>query len=255
MKGKIYATGRLGRLATIARFCLPWLGIVLLSLLPSSATAQSGTLPAASEARYRITFTSTWSSETHPSGNFPTTSAHFSPLIGATHSDSISLWQPGALASDGIEQMAETGATGLLTDEIDALIADGSAERVLRGSGLGSATGQVMLDPFPISADFPLVSLVTMVAPSPDWFVGVHDVSLLDEDGQWLDRLVIELDPYDAGTDSGTDYSSANSDTDPAEPIRNLRGVAPFANAPVGTFTIERVYTTFLPVTINTGNE
>ncbi len=246
--GKIMRTHRLSALAL-------WLGIALLALTPVSATAQAGTLPAASEARYRVTFTSTWSSETHPSNGFPTTSAHFSPLVGATHDGSISFWQPDILASDGIEQMAETGATASLASEVEVAMEDGRADQILSGSGLGRATGQVVLDTIVVSQDFPFVSLVTMIAPSPDWFVGVHDVSLLGENGEWLDELVIELDPYDAGSDSGLDYTSANEDSDPAQPIRNLRGLAPFADAPMGTITIERVYATFLPVAINARSE
>ena len=205
-------------------------------------------------ARYHITFTSTWSSEAHPSDNFPTASAHFSPLVGATHDGSISIWQPDILASDGIEQMAETGATASLTGEVDVAMEDGRADQILSGSGLGSATGQVVLDVVTVSENFPFVSLVTMIAPSPDWFVGVHDVSLLDENGQWIDELVVELDPYDAGTDSGVDYTSANDDTNPAAAVSNLRGVAPFADAPMGTLTIERVYDMFLPLVSQSGN-
>ena len=243
-----------GRTAVI-QLLVFWAGAALLALMPIAATAQTGTLPTASEARYRITFTSTWSSETHPSDGFPIASAHFSPLIGATHDGSISFWLPDILASDGIEQMAETGATASLASEVEVAMEDGRADQILSGSGLGRATGQVVLDTIVVSQDFPFVSLVTMIAPSPDWFVGVHDVSLLGENGEWLDQLVIELDPYDAGTDSGMDYSSANTDTDPAESIRNLRGIAPFADAPMGTITIERVYATFLPVAINARSE
>jgi serine/threonine protein kinase len=36
------------------------------------------------------------------------------------------------------------------------------------------------------------VTLVSMVAPSPDWFVGVGGLPLL-QDGQWVDELVVPL--------------------------------------------------------------
>ena len=53
-----------------------------------------------------------------------------------------------------------------------------------------------------------------MVAPSPDWFLGVNSLSLLEE-GSWVDSVVIELFAYDAGTDSGAIYTSPDEATDP----------------------------------------
>ncbi|MGA7304440.1 MAG: hypothetical protein WBW88_06180, partial [Rhodothermales bacterium] len=45
-------------------------------------------------------------------------------------------WMPGESASDGIESMAETGQKGALTAEVEAAIADGTAEFVLSGGGI-----------------------------------------------------------------------------------------------------------------------
>ena len=36
-----------------------------------------------------------------------------------------------------------------------------------------------------------------MVAPSPDWFVGVSALSLLAEDGTWKEREEVALRVYD----------------------------------------------------------
>ena len=91
-----------------------------------------------------------------------------------------------------------------------------------------------------VRLEYPLVTLVTMIAPSPDWFVGVSGLSLLDEFG-WVNELEVVLYPYDSGTDDGTTYSSANADSSPKQPIRSLRGVTPFSDAPIGTFTFTRV--------------
>ena len=60
-----------------------------------------------------------------------------------------------------------------------------------------------------------------MIAPSPDWFVGVSGLSLL-VDGVWVEQRVVELYPYDAGTDGGTSYTSANEPTVPPEEIRRI---------------------------------
>ena len=55
---------------------------------------------------------------THPV-DFPP-GPHFSPLIGGTHSSGVAFWAPGALASDGIEAMAERGNPGPLAGEVEA---------------------------------------------------------------------------------------------------------------------------------------
>ncbi len=184
---------------------------------------------------YDVVFESTWRAETHPN-NFPA-GAHLSGLVGAVHRDTVTFWQRGELASAGIESMAELGGKSILLGEVDQAIAQGHALGRLSGGGIGSSPGSVTLSSFTLNHNFPLVTLVSMIAPSPDWFVGVSGLSLVDEQGAWLPKISVELYPYDAGTDSGTDYGSENADTNPPEPIRHISGEAPFSKAPIGTFT------------------
>lgn len=191
---------------------------------------------AATTATYRVVFGATWSAATHPT-NFPG-GAHFSPLVGAVHNAGVTFWARDGTATPGIESMAETGGTGTLTAEIQAEI-PGNARAVVNGSGIRSP-GSTTIQAITLHEDFPLVTLVTMIAPSPDWFVGVSGLSLRDADGNWIEELEVVLYPYDAGTDSGPVYTSANDDTQPKEPIRNLRGESPFSDAPIGTFTFTR---------------
>ncbi|MFK7848455.1 MAG: spondin domain-containing protein [Rhodothermales bacterium] len=191
-------------------------------------------------AEYTVAFESTWSAATHPAG-FPG-NPHFSGLIGATHDSTVTFWSPNELASAGIESMAETGSKSSLLSAVNNAIDFGNAEHLLSGGGIGVSPGRVTLS-FNISDQFPLVSLVSMLAPSPDWFVGVHDLNLY-ENNTWIDELVVDLFVYDAGTDSGTDYTSPNADTQPAENIFQINTV-PFLNndavAPVATFTFNLV--------------
>ena len=96
---------------------------------------------------------------------------------------------------------------------------------------------------FAASRDCPLVSVVTMIAPSPDWFVGVADLNLLAT-GEWIDQRVVELLPFDAGTDDGSGYTSPDAPTGSAETIQSIE-TAPFLEAgtvlPLGTFTFTRL--------------
>ncbi|GAB4317561.1 MAG: hypothetical protein Kow0074_06220 [Candidatus Zixiibacteriota bacterium] len=137
--------------------------------------------------------------------------------------------------------MAEFGATGPLAAEIASAQQSESAEHLLLGNGIAISPGEVSLD-FDISLDFPLVTLVSMIAPSPDWFVGVSGLALFDG-SDWVDSLVIELYPYDAGTDSGTDYASPNEATNPPGDIAPINSGPLWVNGvlpPIGTFTFVR---------------
>lgn len=196
--------------------------------------------PAAATARYRVTFDAAWSAASHPDA-FPG-NPHFSPLIGATHSSRAVFWEPGRAASAGIEAMAEEGSTSPLDAEIQAAIAAGTAEALVRGEGIPRSPAATSVE-LQVGRDHPLVTLVAMVAPSPDWFVGVHGLSLV-ENGDWVPEKTVTLAPYDAGTDSGLSYLSPNADTVPREPIRRIEG-APLASggavAPMGTFTFVRI--------------
>src|SRR6185503_13897945 len=64
--------------------------------------------PTVSAARYRVTFDSAWSPAAHPI-DFPD-SAHYSGLIGGTHSAEATFWQEGQFATEGIRRMAERGS-------------------------------------------------------------------------------------------------------------------------------------------------
>ncbi len=195
--------------------------------------------PASDTAIYSVAFNATWSATTHPT-DFPS-GAHFSPLIGAVHNDSASFWVSGETATPGIEQMAETGGTGLLTREIRAEIPD-NAISVINGRGISSPASTTISEVI-VTLDHPLITLVTMIAPSPDWFVGTAGQSMQDEFGQWVDELTFVLYPYDSGTDDGTSYRSPNADSSPKQAIKGLKGVSPFSDEPIGTYTFTRIDT------------
>ena len=189
---------------------------------------------AADSARYRVTWTATWSSATHPA-DFPP-GAHFSALFGTTHDAGFTPWRLGELASPGIRRMAETGNNATLRTEIQAAIDAGTADTLIEGAGTGSP-GQTSLT-FEITKTHPLVGLVSMIAPSPDWFVGIESLALFEND-RWIERLTVASHAYDAGTDSGSSFLSPNSVTSPAIPISTI---APAGETrPFGSFTFERI--------------
>lgn len=191
-------------------------------------------------ARYEVMFDSTWSASTHPT-DFPA-DAHYSGLVGGTHTSGATFWRPGSLASEGIRRMAERGAKSPLTEEVGAAITAGTAQYVLSDGNLPTSPGSVRME-FDISQTFPLVTLVTMIAPSPDWFVGVAGLPLF-ENGDWVSVRQVPLLPYDAGTDSGVTYRSPDEETVPRQPISLITGspmIYAGGVAPLGTFTFKRI--------------
>jgi hypothetical protein len=68
-----------------------------------------------------------------------------------------------------------------------------------------------------------------MIAPSPDWFVAVSNVALV-ENGKFIEELTVESEAFDSGTDSGVDFNSDNINTDPAEGISKIK-LAPLGNS------------------------
>ena len=212
------------------RWAIIW--TVAATLGASSSVAQ-----AQATAEYRVTFDSTWSSATHPI-QFPP-NAHFSNLIGSLHAAGAGFWAPGDISTPGMESMAETGSVSPLNSEIQSSITSGDSTDLLIGPIIFSP-GSTFIE-FTASETHPLLSLVTMIAPSPDWFLGIDSVPL-NAGGTWIHQTTIDLYAYDAGTDSGATYIAANLDTNPPDPIFMIT-TAPFATGtpPLGTFTIERL--------------
>ncbi len=190
-----------------------------------------GTLPqpndtCSGEASYDITVDVTW--------NDPKVDArHYTTLIGAVHSKALSLWQPGGLATPGIQAMAESGSTGALAAEVEAAITAGSALSVVQfggGNSPGTSLGQATVSP-----QFPRVSLGSMMAPTPDLFIGLSSLNLC-ENGAWTPSQQVSAFVYDAGTKNGNAFTYGDGPTEPHAPI----GSAPQFIAPVGTITLQR---------------
>ena len=195
------------------------------------------------EIQYQLTFEGNWT------GNLPRPfSAHFSPLIGMTHEEGASLWAPGQLASQGVENVAELGNNVAITNEINGLINDGTGGELISIPGnIGPV--QVVTTNFNVSGDHPIVSILTMIAPSPDWFVGTN-VDLRRTTGGWKSSVVLDLNSYDAGTEEGTNLSLNNPPTNPQEPIGLLDVVEP-NNVLFGAGSIAQItFTRLTPISV-----
>ena len=202
-----------------------------------SATQTQVVPPAApSTARYRVTINIGFNSITHP-GLAPV-GAHVSDPVIATHGAPGAMFAVGEFASAGIESMAERGLTAPLLAELRADPSVREATTTDGVTGVGTRSVELQLEQ---SAD--LLSLVTMLAPSPDWFIGFADLDLF-VDGAWAVRVELPLGSYDAGTDSGSRFVSNDADTQPRQPIAgpgDAEFVSAAAQQPFGTVVIARI--------------
>ena len=195
------------------------------------AAAQTGDAP---EAAYDVTFQGNWTTASTPGGVVG--GAHFTTLIGAVHSGDVTFWQSGGTATPGVELVAEIGATGTFRSEVQASPHTGSViQQSIRSGGTSSVTFTVE-----VTEDHPLVTLLSMIGPSPDWFVGVSGVSLKDDAGRWMPRRAIDLYPYDAGTEDGAEFSLNNPPTVPQGVITSIRGTGKFSDQPMARLTFVR---------------
>lgn len=171
----------------------------------------------------------------------------FSPLTAVSHSNRVSLLTVRGFASKEVEEVAETGNNGPLL----AL-----AER-LRGRGVRSAVGAdgptlagnstaVM-----VAADcaHPFVTVLGMIAPSPDWLVQVSNRNVVDAGtGAFVGRMEGDLIAYDAGVDDGREFTPPG-DASLDEPTVPQKNIAPlvedetdrFEGRVVGRYIIERM--------------
>ena len=217
------------------------LGLGLIALLLSAPSPVWG--QPLSSATYKAVFEGTWTAANHPTG-FPS-NAHFSAIVGAVHNADASLWMAGEMATPGLEQVAEMGMSDMLQAEATDQIGMGDALAVVTQAPPADNSGTVSITfYFSVTDAFPLVTLASKIAPSPDWFVGVSGLSLQDDHddhGHWLASHTVELFPYDAGTEDGMMFSPDNADSMPVGSIMSAQGVAPFSDQPIARLTFELV--------------
>ena len=211
----------------------------------SAAAPAEAAMQLAGPARYRVEFTPLWTKDNFPF-EYPDTSLihkpHFSGLIGTAHDASFHLFQDGQMPSPGLERLSEMGKHDPLDAEINAAIAAGHALALTESDALKdfsqTATAEVAVDD-----THPMVSLVAMIAPSPDWFAAVSDVNLM-ENGAWVTSKTVDAEAWDSGGDDGATYLADDKDNNPKKPT-SLGTSRHFTKdgqpMPVGRITFTRI--------------
>lgn len=202
--------------------------------------------------RYRVQINITWNST---SPGWPDQNAHFSWMGGGTHNANVKFWEVGTLASPGVDMMSINGVTSLLVSEVEAEIANGNAEYVIQEQhwfcpdGITHPACGVLWFDITVSKDFPLVTMASMLGPSPDWFIGTESLSMLDAGGEFISEIVHELFPHDSGILS--DNSVLESDCCAREPLsvpqQNIHLITAASGELIGPGSLGQITFTALP--------
>jgi hypothetical protein len=144
---------------------------------------------------------------------------HVTALKCLVHARDTFLWKPGSAASKGLEYVAEDGYDGFINDELDSILS--------YGKGLSKIT----LPPFAVTGtmdtilafntNFSCFSFASMIAPSPDWFMGVNSIDLV-RNNKWVMDITVPVLLYDAGTEDGDVFAYDNAPTSPQQPVALL---------------------------------
>jgi hypothetical protein len=185
-------------------------GLLILLVVFTSCNDEIPDFP----VKYTVTFTPLWTVNTHPV-NYPQ-DASFSAFISYSHKSGSELYTVGLIAPESVGIFAENGALTRIEEDIDILR---SSDRAL-----DRAKGYEV--DYPRNSEITLgfddahimVTVLSKIKPSPDWFVGANNVQLY-VNGAWLDTLSVNIVAYDAGTDMGTSFESADQPNNPAQPV------------------------------------
>lgn len=208
---------------------------ILFIFIISSFVFQLTSAACTGTATYRLNINYIWSAPGFP--NTPS-SAHFSPLVVHSHESRYSAYSRFGYASTGVKDVAEFGGTTQLESELS--IAQ-NAQQVLEFKVDPSAPGgdgSVAID-INVSCRHRHISAITMVAPSPDWFLAIFRLNVVKKD-MFIQSKSGTLKVYDAGTDSGDNLTSPNQLSVPVQNISPLAG-APFFRRHLATYTLTKM--------------
>lgn len=193
-------------------------------------------------ATYRITFMPDFTQANFPE-DYPANPA-FSGIFVAVHAPDKSVFKVGQLASDGVKSLAEDGSNTALDVELSSQGTGDSVDFVVfslasSGGPTENQSIEIIIDPEKTSLSF-----LSSLTPSPDWFVGVDGFSLIESANSLITTAEVTVNPFDAGTDSGTTYLSADNPTNPPVSISEIDGppIIPMngIGASIGKILIER---------------
>lgn len=128
----------------------------------------------------------------------------FTPRLLVAHNANVDLFQAGTAASDELIAIAEGGNTTPYTDLLAASHASDQANSTFGGLvDPATTTSNYTFD----TEDYPYLSMLTMLIPTNDAFVGLDSWEIPTEPGTYT----INLNAYDAGSEDNDEINSATT--------------------------------------------
>jgi len=161
------------------------LGLIIVAIIFVRCTKEDTSI-----ATYKVNFCLNWNNNDFPT-DYPS-NAHFSKLIGWSHQSENDLFAIGKIASNGIKEMAELGDNSILKNELNNNIKDGKGLNFIIGNNLNNGVGTISFN-IDVNEENPSVTLATMLAPSPDWYVAVVNVNLFENESFIKEKTIRNL--------------------------------------------------------------
>ena len=130
---------------------------------------------------------------------------YFTPLLVGAHTAGTHLFQPGMSAGSHLQALAECGDFSGLSGDLDSAAADKLENPA---SGLLAPGASTMTSLMTMSGNSHL-SLVAMLLPTNDGFVGLDDVEIPTQPGTYT----YYLNAYDAGTEANNELIDSSGCT------------------------------------------
>ena len=138
---------------------------------------------------------------------------YFTPLLVTTHPDGTALFSAGQPASAGVQAMAEGGDTAGLQEVLLQLSCDFDANPA--GGLLGPGAHATAMLTGGAGTDNQLLSVVGMILPSNDGFVGLNSIHIPAEPGTYTYYATV----YDAGTEANDEQRGSGAPGQPGFPV------------------------------------
>lgn len=225
------------------------LTLLALLALVISATATENPFPKCrGSAKYKVTFHNLLTP-----ANFgkliPDTGLVYSPLAGVSHSNRVSLFTIRGFANKPTEILAETGVNTRFVRFAKRLRATKRGVLSVVDAGAQTMPGKSTTVILQVDCQHPFVTVIGMIAPSPDWIVQINNRNLFDtENNRFIRRDSGTLIAYDTGVDDGREFTpplDLSLDL-PTVPQKNIAPLVEddtdrFEGRIVGRYTIRKI--------------
>jgi len=194
------------------------------------------------QASYKVTFEPDFTTEFHAT-DYPD-DASFDGLFLMAHGNTTSLFTEGSLATPGLKLYAEEGDMSTLISEHSGGQDENQTTVVSTTDDIGPT--EVKSFTINVTPNTTLLSFVTRISPSPDWYLGMDSFNLVTTENTLVEEATIRLHAIDAGTDEGETYASENA---PGSETIKVRMGLPLSDDPtktgkiLGVLKIERLNT------------